>query len=69
MLGPDGHPVRRRVWIGVSNRVTAQVLSGLKPGDTVIIGRQASEADGETADTGKHGYRIGQGHTGLGRKL
>jgi macrolide-specific efflux system membrane fusion protein len=40
VLSADGHAKRRQVWIGVSNRVSAEVLDGLAPGDVVVVGRR-----------------------------
>jgi macrolide-specific efflux system membrane fusion protein len=56
VLGIDGKESRRPIWIGVMNRVSAEVLSGLQPGDTVIVGRHATDgSDGaaSTQDTNK----------------
>jgi membrane fusion protein, macrolide-specific efflux system len=44
VLGADGQEAKREVWIGVMNRVSAEVLSGLEPGDLVVLDR-ASGAD------------------------
>jgi macrolide-specific efflux system membrane fusion protein len=38
VLGADGKESRREVWIGVTNRVAAEVLSGLEPGEVVVLG-------------------------------
>ncbi len=48
VLGPDGKPVDKVVRIGVTNRVTAEVLEGLQPGDVVVVGQrsQAAPANG-----------------------
>jgi macrolide-specific efflux system membrane fusion protein len=40
----DGTIEERRVMVGVTNRVQAQVLSGLEPGETVVIGMQDGAA-------------------------
>jgi macrolide-specific efflux system membrane fusion protein len=66
VIGPNGRPERRQVWIGVMNRVSAEVLSGLEPGDVVIIGRQASEQGSTGAGGSRGGTRPGGG---LGRGL
>jgi macrolide-specific efflux system membrane fusion protein len=62
VLGADGHATRRQVWIGVSNRVSAEVLDGLLPGDVVIVGRQSGS---QTAAVTPSGSRAGR--TGMGR--
>ncbi|HVZ01189.1 MAG TPA: efflux RND transporter periplasmic adaptor subunit [Dongiaceae bacterium] len=62
VMGPNGRPERRQVWIGVMNRVSAEVLSGLNPGDVVVIGRNS---DGDTAAQGA-GSRSGANRPGAG---
>jgi macrolide-specific efflux system membrane fusion protein len=71
VMGANGRPERRQVWIGVSNRVSAEVLNGLNPGDVVVIGHNT---DGDTAQGGNRsgGTRNGNGsgpRTGVGRLL
>ena len=56
ILGSDGRVTRRQVQIGVMNRVSAQVLSGLEPGEQVIIGRAGAggeRANDNSADRGQ----------------
>jgi len=48
----DGTIEERRVTVGVSNRVQAQVLSGLEPGETVVIGTQDGAAPSASAKKG-----------------
>jgi macrolide-specific efflux system membrane fusion protein len=38
VVGNDGQIEERRVTVGVTNRVQAQVLSGLEPGEAVVVG-------------------------------
>jgi macrolide-specific efflux system membrane fusion protein len=38
VVDADGKVVEREVKVGVMNRVSAQILSGLEPGETVVIG-------------------------------
>jgi macrolide-specific efflux system membrane fusion protein len=73
VMGANGRPEKRQVWIGVTNRVSAEVLSGLNPGDVVVIGRNS---DGETAGQGQGqganrsgGGRTGGARSGVGRLL
>lgn len=71
VLGTKGHPQKRQVWIGVTNRVAAEVLSGLEPGDNVVIGR-ASEIATSPAGATPAGSRAGNGaarRNGVGRLL
>jgi macrolide-specific efflux system membrane fusion protein len=49
---PDGSVERRRIVVGVSNRVSAAVLSGLEPGEKVVVGRQQSGAVPAANDRG-----------------
>ena len=39
----NGKPVRRAVTVGVTNRLSAEVKSGLEPGDEVILNAPAGE--------------------------
>jgi macrolide-specific efflux system membrane fusion protein len=41
VVGADGKAVEREVKVGVMNRVSAQILSGLQPGEKVVIGSRA----------------------------
>ncbi len=41
VVGANGKVADREVKVGVMNRVSAQILSGLKPGETVVIGSRA----------------------------
>jgi macrolide-specific efflux system membrane fusion protein len=47
VVGKDGQVEERRVMVGVTNRVQAQVLSGLEPGESVVVG--TSDADEKKA--------------------
>jgi membrane fusion protein, macrolide-specific efflux system len=38
VVGKDRRPVPRKVKIGLNNNATAQVLSGLSPGESVVVG-------------------------------
>ncbi len=44
VVGADGRVVDRAVRVGVMNRVSAQIVSGLEQGETVVIGRKAPAA-------------------------
>jgi macrolide-specific efflux system membrane fusion protein len=41
VVGADGKAAEREVKVGVMNRVSAQILSGLEPGEKVVIGTRA----------------------------
>ena len=48
VLKQDGQVEERRVTVGVANRVQAQVLSGLEPGESVVVGTsEAGSAKGQ----------------------
>ena len=44
VVGADGKAVDRDVKVGVTNRVSAQIVSGLEPGEKVVIGTKAPAA-------------------------
>jgi macrolide-specific efflux system membrane fusion protein len=73
VMGANGRPERRQVWIGVTNRVSAEVLSGLNPGDVVVIGRtDGGDASAQGSGNRTAGNRNGAGagaRTGVGRLL
>lgn len=50
VLEPDGSTSRRIVEVGVMNRIDAQIVSGLKEGDQVIIG---SRRNGSSPSSGR----------------
>lgn len=51
----DGAIKQRPVKVGVMNRVSAQILSGLQPGERVVVGRK--QPDGAPAQQGGNGQR------------
>lgn len=57
----DGTVVRRHIVVGVSNRVTAEVLSGLQAGEKVVVGTLQS---GATPADNKGSRRRGGGRYG-----
>ena len=44
VVGADGKIAEREVKVGVMNRVSAQIISGLEPGEKVVIGTKAPAA-------------------------
>ncbi len=42
VVGKDRKPVPRTVTVGINNNATAQVLSGLQPGENVVVGEASS---------------------------
>jgi len=66
VVKPDGTAEPRAVVIGVSNRVTAQVISGLSEGEKVVVGSassasSASQSGASTADRSRVGQMRGIG--------
>jgi macrolide-specific efflux system membrane fusion protein len=49
VVGADGKAVDREVKVGVMNRVSAQILSGIEPGAKVVIGNKTSAAKAPAA--------------------
>jgi macrolide-specific efflux system membrane fusion protein len=48
----DGAIVERAVMVGVSNRVSAQILSGLNEGEKVVVGQKLPDAPVRTQQPG-----------------
>jgi len=57
----DGTIVERQVTVGVSNRVQAQILSGLDEGERVVVGSKQAEATQRRATTPPQGPGAGLG--------
>jgi macrolide-specific efflux system membrane fusion protein len=53
VIDVEGTPQPRRITVGINNNATAQVLSGLKAGERVVVG-EASEL---TADNSPNARR------------
>jgi macrolide-specific efflux system membrane fusion protein len=60
VITPDGGQETRKVQIGASNRVMAQVVSGLEPGERVVTNErpQRSARSASAAPTPKMGPRL-----------
>ncbi len=58
VLEPGGLVARRKVRIGLNDKVTAEVLEGLSEGDTVVTG-QAAEGRASGGGSGGSGRRFG----------
>jgi macrolide-specific efflux system membrane fusion protein len=52
VVGADGSVTDREVKVGVMNRVSAQILSGLEPGELVVIGSKTAAVAAVPAKTG-----------------
>lgn len=50
VLDGQGNVEERAVRVGVTNRVSAQILSGLEPGERVIIGERRTVAAAPAGD-------------------
>jgi len=52
VIGSDGKAAEREVKVGVMNRVSAQIMAGLEPGDKVVVGTRAPAAPARTQTSG-----------------
>lgn len=50
VVAPDGSIEHRRIVVGVSNRVSAEVLSGLKEGEEIVVGNNGGANGAGAAD-------------------
>lgn len=57
VLGDDGHPHPRDVTIGVMNRVSTEIVKGLEPGETVVLGRTGGTTGGTQRNGGQRPAR------------
>jgi macrolide-specific efflux system membrane fusion protein len=55
VVGEDGTVTEREVQVGVMNRVSAQILAGLEPGERIVIGTRSAAASGRPAAFGLPG--------------
>jgi macrolide-specific efflux system membrane fusion protein len=60
VVGPDRKPVPRKVTIGINNNANAQVLSGLKSGESVVVGEGSATPNPQT----RPNFRAGPGPGG-----
>lgn len=60
----DGMPTPRKVKIGINNGATAEVLSGLKEGEKVVVGEGGAAAGG--TGSGGRGGQVRIGGPGMG---
>ncbi|WP_147693812.1 efflux RND transporter periplasmic adaptor subunit [Vogesella mureinivorans] len=66
---PDNSIVERQVTVGITDRVSYQVLAGLKPGERVIVGEKAQDKEAARKGTGRSGEMgppAGMGAPGMG---
>ena len=52
----DGEPEPREVLVGLRNRTSAQILSGLEPGDTLVVGTLDPRSE-ESPDSDSRSFR------------
>jgi macrolide-specific efflux system membrane fusion protein len=60
VLGADGRPAKRSVQVGMKNQIDAEVISGLRAGERVVIG-EAAEAAEEPSGFPPRPPRVGNG--------
>lgn len=66
---PDNSIVERKVTVGITDRVSYQVLGGLKPGERVIVGEKAQDKEAARKGanrSGEMGPPGGMGAPGMG---
>ncbi len=66
---PDNSIVERKVTVGITDRVSYQVLGGLKPGERVIVGEKAQDKEAARKGanrSGEMGPPAGMGAPGMG---
>ena len=51
VIDADGQVTEREVKVGVMNRISVQILSGLESGETVVIGNKATVANASATQT------------------
>jgi len=66
VMKADGTTERRPVAVGVSSRVTAQVLAGLDVGEQVVVGEESTEKTAASASSSRTGSRNPTGRFGGG---
>jgi membrane fusion protein, macrolide-specific efflux system len=65
VVNPDGSITPKRVVIGVSNRVSAEVVSGLDVGDKVVSGLKQTDSTASSSDRSSQPRRFGGGFGGF----
>ncbi|MDC7717929.1 efflux RND transporter periplasmic adaptor subunit [Vogesella sp. DC21W] len=66
---PDNSIVERKVTVGITDRVSYQVLGGLKPGERVIVGEKAQDKEAARKNSNRNadmGPPAGMGAPGMG---
>ncbi|WP_144371326.1 efflux RND transporter periplasmic adaptor subunit [Vogesella urethralis] len=66
---PDNSIVERKVTVGITDRVSYQVLGGLKPGERVIVGEKAQDKEAARKSSNRNaemGPPPGMGAPGMG---
>lgn len=64
VVNADGSITPKRIVIGVSNRVSAQVISGLDVGDKVVSGLKQTQSTASSSDHNERQRRFGGGGFG-----
>lgn len=65
VVDDSGRQIEREVKVGVTNRVSAEVISGLAEGDQVVAGsKSVTSGSGSRANSGANGARSGGGGGG-----
>ena len=61
VVRPDGSVEHRRVRVGVTNRVSAEILDGLRPGEKVVTGRLSGSDTARDLSSAARSRRPGYG--------
>ena len=57
VVGPDDETEVREIVVGVTSRISAEVLSGLEQGDRVIAGVIQAQAESQNSNSGRFFFR------------
>jgi hypothetical protein len=66
VMKADSTTERRPVVVGVSSRVTAQVLAGLAVGEQVVVGEESTEKPAASTSSSRNSSRNASGRLGGG---
>ena len=67
VLDDKGQPQPRKVTVGINNGASAEILSGLKEGERVVVG-EAGAAGASAGGGNRGGMQMRVGGPGMGRR-
>ena len=71
VLDDEGQPQPRKVTVGINNGASAEILSGLKEGERVVVGEAGAAGASAGASAGggnRGGMQMRVGGPGMGRR-